>query len=203
MTGAFASTLTVGETNEPIERRRAGSTLYLRRVRTDSQQLNTVKWAALGVRQGSLVSFSPPGGYAPIDPQVVFRVMAETRSPVAIIGRDQINGVRTTHYQLATSLEAFLRAEQGTPSTAALGQQAAARLDVWLDARGRPARIKASFLGRHGANMTTVVDFAAYGMPVHVRVPPLSAILPSGSDKAHITLGDPARAIERLLFAAR
>ena len=54
-----------------------------------------------------------------------------------------------------------------------------------------------------GAEMATVVDFAAYGKALLVGVPAESATLRGGASKAHITLGDPARTIERLLFAPR
>jgi hypothetical protein len=198
-TGAFATTLIVGEGHGRIERRRIGRTLYFKYVSADPRRRRHDRWIAIRVSPNSLRSFSPPGGYTLIDPQVIFRVMADSRSPVTRVGRGRVHGVEATQYRLSTSFKAFLAAEQGHSLANSHGSGGMTTLDVWLDARGRPVRVRGTLLSMsEHAKMTTGVDFAGYGEPVTVRPPPPTSIGSRAIQGLPSTLGDPARAAERL-----
>ena len=199
----FATTLVVGEGREQLERRRVADTLYFRRVTPHTRQTRTVKWTAVRVASSDLRAFSPPGGYTLIDPQVAFRVMTGARSPVAVIGTEEIGGIRSTHYQVATSLNAFVAAEQAQHHTTSSRNDVSTLLNVWLDGRGRPLRVQSTFSSElHGrpATMTTAVNFADYGAAALVRAPAEAAILTSTLRASQATLADPTQALERLLF---
>ncbi len=196
--GAFTSRTTIGETTEPIERRRMGGVLYFRRRSAERA------WSAVRVGASSSGSYASSGGYSLIDPQVVLRVMAGARSPVSALGPEEIGGVRCERYQVATSLTAFLAAENGLTARAQGTASPVATMNVWLDGHGRPLRVETAFIGdsRRGvANMTAVVNFSNYGAAVHIARPRL-AKGPSGLRRSPVALGDPLHAIERVLFPA-
>jgi len=202
-TGEFATTLIVGETSERIERRRVGATFYIEQVSEDATRARRTRWSAISVGRKNLRSFSLPGGYSLIDPEVLFRVMANARTPVAFIGHQTVDGKQTTQYRLATTLDAFSAAARDRPIRGSAPNDVLATLDVWLDAKGRPVRAQATFSGRSRfgtATMTTVVDFTAYGAAVVVEAPPRLAISPRGIRTLPSAIGDPARVVERLLF---
>jgi hypothetical protein len=202
VTGDYATTLSLA--GEHFDRRRVGDTFYGRQLHTH-ERIASERWHAVHVEQEPDGFDRVPGGYTLIDPQVVFRVLAGSRSPVTRVGRQEIAGAQTTHYRLSTSLAAFLSAEGGPVSDPARYETVQATVDVWLDAKDRPRRVQASFAGatRLGtATMTSVVDFSSYGEPVTVRRP--SAFDVSRRSAASTALlGDPLRAVELLLFAGR
>jgi hypothetical protein len=202
VTGDYATTLSLA--GERFDRRRVGDTFYGRQLHTHERTASE-RWHAVHVEQEPDGFDRVPGGYTLIDPQVVFRVLAGSRSAVTRVGRQEIAGAQTTHYRLSTSLAAFLSAEGGPVSDLARYETVQATVDVWLDAKDRPRRVQASFAGSAPlgpANMTSVIDFADYGEPVTVRPPSASDVSPRSAASTAL-LGDPLRAVELLLFARR
>jgi hypothetical protein len=202
VTGDYATTLSLA--GERFDRRRVGDTFYGRQPHAQGRA-SSKRWHALRVKEAPGGSARAPGGYTLIDPQVVFRVLAGSRSAVTRVGHQQLDRTRTTHYRLSTSLAAFLSAEGGPVANLARYQSTQATLDVWLDAKDRPRRVQASFAGaaRLGnATMTAVIDFANYGAPVTVR-PPAAFDVSRRSAASAALAGDPLRAAELLLFARR
>jgi len=201
VTGDYETTLNLG--GERIERRRVGNVFYGTQLPSGIQP-NQSRWQAIRVTKldGQLVE--PPGGYTLIDPQLVFRVFAESRSPVRVIGHNELGGTPTTHYRVFTSLAAFLTAERSSLAHDPRYESVGATLDVWLDRQGRPRRVDTTFSrpSRFGkARVTTRVDFAGYAIPVEVR-PPSKAVFSTGGGSAPPSplSGDPLRTAERLLL---
>lgn len=201
VTGDYATVLSLA--GERLDRRGVGDMFYGRQLHTHARA-SSERWHALRVEQAPEGSAQAPGGYTLVDPQVVFRVLAGSRSPVNRVGRQELDGTLTTHYRLSTSLAAFLSAEGGPAMDLARYQTVRATLDVWLDAKDRPRRVRASFAGasRLGSGtMTAIIDFASYGAPVTVRRPSTFDVSRRSAAAAAL-LGDPLRA-ELLLFARR
>jgi hypothetical protein len=202
VTGDYATTLSLS--GEHFDRRRVGNTFYGRQLHAH-ERIASERWHAVHVEQEPDGFDRVPGGYTLIDPQVVFRVLAGSHSPVTRVGRQEVAGTQTTHYRLSTSLAAFLSAEGGPVGELAQYETVLATVDVWLDAKGRPRRVRASFAGpaRLGAaTMTSVIDFAGYGEPVTVHPPSASDVSPRSAASTAL-LGDPLRAVEQLVFARR
>jgi hypothetical protein len=201
-TGDYATVLSLA--GERLDRRRVGDMFYGRQLHAHGRA-SSERWHAVRVEQAPGGSDRAPGGYTLIDPQVVFRVLADSRSAVNRVGHQELDGTRTTHYRLSTSLAAFLSAEGAPVRNLARYQTVQATLDVWLDVKDRPRRVQTSFAGASrlgNGTMTAVIDFAKYGAPVTVRRP--SAFEVSRRSAASAALvGDPLRAAELLLFARR
>lgn len=202
-TGDYETTLNRPDTSERIERRRIGDVFYGVQLHTD-ERAPQARWHAIRVGGKPSEVAPAPGGYTLMDPQVIFRVLARSHSPVSVIGHEELDGTPTTHYHLSTSLAAFLAAEQGSVVDVSSYESVDTTLDVWLDKQGRPKQAKASFAGlsRFGkTTMTTLADFTDYGAPVIVR-PPSHAPVSPRNDAASLGAlgGDPLREIERLLF---
>ncbi len=181
------------------DRRKVGNVFYA--LQRGPGDLEGGVWRAF---RGAAGSASPPGGGTLIDPQVVFGVLAGARSPVTVVGHEQLGGAPTTHYRLSTTLNAFLAAEASPFRNSRHYQTVSATLDVWLDERGRPTRVEATFSGdsRVGAaTMAMVLEFREYGAPVTVHAPS-KATLSRRTDRTAIGPlgGDPLEPIEILLF---
>jgi hypothetical protein len=202
VTGDYATTLSLA--GERFDRRRVGGTFYGRQQHAHERPASE-RWHAVHVEQEPDGFDRVPGGYTLIDPQVVFRVLADSHSAVTLVGHQQLAGARTTHYRLSTTLAAFLSAEGSPVGEPARYETVLATVDVWLDARDRPRQVQASFAGaaRLGtATMTSVIHFADYGEPVTVRPPSASEVSRRRAASTAL-LGDPLRAVELLLFAGR
>jgi hypothetical protein len=202
VTGDYTTTLSLA--GESVARRRVGDVFYGRQLHAHGGA-SSERWHAVHVEQAPDGFDRVPDGYTLVDPQVVFRVLAGSHSPVTRVGRQEIAGIQTTHYRLSTSLAAFLSAEGGPVGDLAQYETVQATVDVWLDAKDRPRRVQASFsgAGRLGtATMTSVIDFSNYGEPVTVR-PPAATDVSRRSAASAALLGDPLRPVELLLFAGR
>jgi hypothetical protein len=200
VTGDYATTLSLA--GERFDRRRVGDTFYGRQQHAHERTASE-RWHAVHVEQEPDGFDRVPGGYTLVDPQVVFRVLAGSHSPVTLVGHQQLAGARTTHYRLSTTLAAFLSAEGDPVGDLAQYETVQATVDVWLDTKDRPRQVQDSFAAaaRLGtATMTSVIDFANYGEPVTVR-PPAAADVSRRSAASTALLGDPLRAVELLLFA--
>ncbi len=198
-TGNYETTLNVGDGR--IERRRVGTVFYGRQRGPGNVEGGV--WRAIRI-DNPTGSQSPPGGGTLIDPQVVFRVLAGARSPVTLVGREQVDGVQAAHYHLSTTLAAFLESEQSPIANIRSYQGVPATLDVWLDDRGRPERVEVRFAGRSRvgeATMRMILEFRQYGLPVIVQSPP-GAVISRRTDRAAIRAlgGDPVQSLELLLF---
>ena len=203
-TGDYATTLNWPSTGEHIEKRRVGGMFYGLQFHSGALP-SSERWRAIRIAQRRGESMPAPGGYTLMDPQVIFRVLAGSRSPVSVVGHEQLEGAATTHYRLSATLAAFLAAEQESATGVSAYNGVAATLDVWLDGKGRPRRVEASFAGasRLGeARMSTLVDFTDYGAAVTVRAPSHATV--STRSNVFSTRGeDPTRVLERVLFAGR
>lgn len=202
-TGDYTTTLDLKGGSKRIERQRLGDTLYVQQHRGGGQdgRAYAIHLAKLGLAPSTW-----PRGYTLIDPQVVFRVLAGARSPVAVVGHGNLDGTQTTHYRLSTNLSAFLAAEGGAPDVRGSYESTGATLDVWLDGHGRPRRVSVSFTGssRFGdATLTAAINFSRYGAPVLVRAPPTVGPSVSEAGIPPSLSADPIRLLERLFFSRR
>jgi hypothetical protein len=177
----YATTVRFGNASQVLERRGTGGVLYAaeRGLRLGAHSPR-IHWVGARLQSGRLGTFASEGD-AFTDPPSVFRALAGIRAPVRPVGHENVNGVPTTRYHLLTNLEAFLRPSAGHIQNALAYRRVQAALDVWIDARGRPVRVRETFTGPSVSGlttMTTVVRFTGYGRPVSVRAP-IGAIVKS------------------------
>jgi hypothetical protein len=203
-TGDFDATLSPVGGARSIERRRVGDVFYTAATRLNGSARNA-RWHAIRLGRGGR-SFAEGRAFSLIDPQIVFRVMSAARSPVSKLGQDTIAGTPTTHYRLSTSLAAFLTAERTRILNRSSYRTVDATLDVWLDLRGRPRRVQASFTAprSRAESMTARIDFERYGAPVEVRTPARAVFSTrTASEQSGPLGGDPVAALQHALFAPR
>lgn len=115
------------------------------------------------------------------DDGVIARVPAEpaglldavaAASEVTVVGAEEVDGVATTRLAGTVEPRAAVEAGLGTQAQLALATLPALPIEVWVDADGRPARIRyvadvPSLQGRT-RTMTTTYDYRAWGEPVDV-----------------------------------
>ena len=138
-----------------------------------------------------------------MQPQVVFDVLEGAAGQVTLSGSQTLHGEHVSEYTLSTSLQAFMRAEYG-PHYRRHGSRPAAQLTVWLDGRGRPVRALATFTARTPrgiAALTLTIDFFGYGAPVSVTAPPRALQRQEPGLRPALTLQDPTRTLQEILFA--
>jgi hypothetical protein len=205
-TSDFESTLAIGGGGETVQRRRVGPVIYARALPGHTGHGRGVQWRGLRPRRTSRAK--PNFAYLQIDPQTVLTVLDATHESPVVVGHGTLAGTAATHYRVATTLGAFLATAQHVrASTQARETSVAGTLDVWLDRRGRPLRVSASFstADRTGpVTMTIVTTFVDYGVPVRIMAPRGAPVSASQSTSPDGPLGgDPILVLERILFASQ
>jgi hypothetical protein len=197
---SYRSTLSLGKAGGAIEQRRVGGQLYVTQTRRGEQGAPT-HWHAVRLAPEPAGRFaSAPESVQFTDPPVVLDGLSSTRSPVSLIGQENLKGTPTKVYALDTNLGAFLRASTGGEPQPATYRAVAATITVWLDKRNRPRQVRQVFSAR-GAKITTVVAFTGYGVPVSVVAPPDSAVVARAPETAPSPLvASPSKLFEKLLF---
>jgi hypothetical protein len=171
--GTFTTAVGFGNGGEVLERRSTGAMLYTAERHVGSQAgLGPVRWVATPLEPRREPVLSQSNEFT--DPRSVFRALAGLRAPVTRRGRVSIGGASASRYHVSTDLEAFLRPGGGRIEDASGYRRISASLDVWVDPRGRPLRVDATFTGSSPAGattMSTVVSFTGYGSVVSVAAP--------------------------------
>ena len=115
------------------------------------------------------------------DDGVIARVPAEpaglldavaAAAEVSVIGQEEVDGVATTRLAATVEPRAAVEAGLGTQGQLSIANLPALPVEVWVDADGRPARIRytadvPSYEGRT-RTLTTTYDYRAWGEPVDV-----------------------------------
>jgi hypothetical protein len=174
-TGAYLSAAHVAETGQVIERRAVAGVSYSAEHPGGRQATH---WSARRLGGGLHGAFASEAD-ALIEPPAVFRALAGIRAPIRRLGNDRRRGIPTTHYRLATNLDAFLGSSAGYIENRQAYRDVSTRLDVWLDARGRPVEVSETIAGSAPAGYTTIttlVQFRDYGAPVTVGAPSRSLV---------------------------
>jgi len=202
---AYTTTVRLDNTGQALERRGVNGVLYSANRRPGGDGQRRTLWAATHLAGGTRGAFDSESD-AFTDPPSVFRALAGIRAPVRRLENANLDDVPTTHYQLLTNLAAFLRPSSGYVQNPLVYRRVKATLDVWLDAKGRPRRVKETFTGPSSsgpATMTTVVSFSDYERPVSVKAPPSSIVrFTEGTTPPNPLAAGPAPLLPRLLFSA-
>jgi hypothetical protein len=110
-------------------------------------------------------------------------MLRATTGNVTKIGAASVRGVATTHYRATIDYRKYLTAAPASvkPSVRALLPQMRSPLvplDVYVDGRGRVARISLSYGLKSAASArgSLRADFFGYGAPVAVALPPASQV---------------------------
>src|SRR3546814_627942 len=105
------------------------------------------------------------GGLSPFDPKSSVEVFAQGLEEVLLVGNDSVEGVPTKHYVVTTSTEGLgdLGVEESggelPPSVT---------YDVWLDDKGRLAKMESEFEGQGSMKLT----MSNWGGKVEIVSPP-------------------------------
>jgi hypothetical protein len=202
-TGAFTTTVRFGHAARVFERLSSGGVLYAAALPLASaHHPRGTRWLArpLPPRAHGAVPFE---GDAFTEPASVFRALSGVRGPVRSIGRETLGGVVSTRYRVLTNLETFLGPSQGHIENPRAYRRVKASLDVWIDARGRPLRVKETFTGPSAAGpttMTTVIGFSGYGRPLSVSTPAHTRRVAMGSAPARAPSAGLGWLLARRLF---
>jgi hypothetical protein len=203
MSNDYITTVRFGNASQVLDRRSTGGVLYAaeRRLKPGTRPPR-LHWVGARLRRGTPGTFASEGD-AFTDPASVFRALAGIRAPVRRIGHENLNGVPTTRYHLLTNLALFLQPSAGHIQNELAYRRVQAVLDVWIDARGRPVRVRETFTGptvSGRTTITTIVRFTDYGRPVSVRAPS-SAVVKSALGGLPNPLGaGPGSLLARRLF---
>jgi len=197
---SYQSTLSLGKAGGAIQQRRVGGQLYVTQT-PHGQHGPPTHWHAVRLAHEPPARFaSAPESAQFTNPPVILDGLGSTRSPVSLVGQEDVNGTPTTVYELQTNLAAFLRASNGGRAQPAAYRAVAATITVWLDERDRPLRVEQVF-SAGSARITTVVGFTGYGVNVNVAPPPDSAVVSRTRVPARSPLvASPSSLFERFLF---
>ena len=107
----------------------------------------------------------------PAEPAGLFDAVAAA-TEVSVVGEEEVDGVATTRLTGTVEPEAAVEAGLGTQAQLSIADLPALPVEVWVDADGRPARIRytadvPSYDGRT-RTLTTTYDYRAWGEPVDV-----------------------------------
>jgi hypothetical protein len=194
----FDTSLSTGEQRVSIERRKIGDALYLAMRRGP----RAPRWRRF--RVASSPGPVPLFGTSLVDPEVALQVMRKSRSRPSRLGTELIDGTRSEHYRIATTLGTFLSAQDANPVQATAVNSAGGTLDVWVDPNGRPTRVDVRFSGPSNLGAATIVltlNFASYGAPASLLAPPSDLV--TDEPTRLMSAFNPLHAIERILFGVR
>jgi hypothetical protein len=202
-THEYQTSLAVIGAGVVVEHRSVSHVLYLgtrvARARGDTAS----HWVAARLTRAQETSAASAGereGFT--EPLALLRVLATTKSPVRLVGHEEVEGVNTKHYRLFSNLAAVLRVSSAPASIPSRYRNVTATLDVWLDPHGRPRRVIQRFAGgpSTGPALSTDTSFFSYGTPVVIRAPLGVVASPSlrGLPPTPIAR-EPDRIFERLL----
>lgn len=114
------------------------------------------------------------GMYAriPGEPAGLFEVVASA-SDVEVEGREEVDGIATTHLRGSAQPRAAVEAGLGTQAQLAIAQLPELPVEVWVDGQGRPARIRytvalPSLQEGRTRSIVTTYDYRGWGEPVDV-----------------------------------
>ena len=107
----------------------------------------------------------------PAEPAGLFDAVAAA-TEVTVVGQEEVDGVATTRLAGTVEPRAAVEAGLGTQAQRSIADLPALPVEVWVDADGRPARIRytadvPSLQGRT-RTLTTTYDYRAWGEPVDV-----------------------------------
>lgn len=203
-TGAYTTAVRFANADQMLERRSVNGVFYAaERSLHAGARPRPLRWIATRREPAARGTFASEAD-AFTDPPSVFRVLSGTRAPVKRAGRENLNGIPATRYQLQTSLASFLRASAGHIQNPLAYRRVRAALDLWVDARGRPLRVDETFTGPSGAGhatMTTVLRFTGYERPVSVLAPANAVLTRTTRSEVPSPLaGGPGSFLARRLF---
>ena len=206
-THEYQTSLAVIGAGVVIEHRSVSNVLYLGTRTARARGDTATHWVAVHLTRAQEASPTSAGeqeGFT--EPLALLRVLATTRSPVRLVGHDEVEGVDTEHYRLFSNLAAVLRASSAPAAIPSRYRNVTATLDVWLDPHGRPRRVIQKFAGGPSAGpatLTTDTSFSSYGTPAVIRAPLGVVASPSLHGLPPTPIApEPDRIFERLLSSA-
>ncbi len=196
----YRTALTAASNAEGLELRSVAGILYAAQTRGPQRAARARRWLAvrLSPHQRAALAAAPEAD-AVTDP---LRILQKLRTPVSRVGRATIDGTRTTAYRATTSMDALLRAS-GFVHLPPVDRHVGADVTVWLDAAGRPRRVKEVLTGSSAAgavSLVMVMNMSGYGRPVTIQAPAsVAAFRALRSGPPRPLAGAPTRIFESLL----
>jgi len=106
------------------------------------------------------------------DPSSLLTSLKSVSSSVTVVGHPRVRGIQTTEY-FAVLDDKALASLDPSGSTATLGRQ---NVKVYIGSDGLVYRLEVVF-SIDTSNVTGVLDFSDYGVPVHIQAPPASDVI--------------------------
>lgn len=171
----------------------SGSDLYLRVASCPTGALGGKEWIKLNLSALPGVNPSSPTTSDPRSTLDGLRAAGE----VTEVGREEINGVKTTRYVVKVDLDKAIEklpTDQQTRVRATYQnlQSSGLRTEAWIRDDGLPARFRLSFevssppAGRVSSVMTQ--DFFDYGKPVKIELPPEEEVYAVAGGQAYLSV---------------
>lgn len=114
------------------------------------------------------------GGNATFDPKATIEIFAQGLESVVLVGTDSVEGTPTKHYVVTTSTEAV----SDLGGTELENLPASLTYDVWLDDKGRLAKMEAEY-GEQGSMRLTMTN---WGGKVDIAAPSAAQVQPYPTD---------------------
>jgi hypothetical protein len=165
-----------------------GSTVYMR---LPAQLMQGVGKSWVKIDLGALTGLNQaalsqsPNAFA--DPTQALNELRGVSRDVEDLGTESVRGVSTHHYRVDIDLK---KAAASLPASARCTFQASTKMlgtstlpaEVWIDSQGRLRQMRFSMQfpavpgATSGGSMDMLLDLYDFGVPVHVKAPPASAV---------------------------
>jgi hypothetical protein len=161
-----------------------GGDLYLRSAQLGAAFGGPARWLLMRSEIfGDLLQGNASGAGMSASPTQQLDALRDASHQVAEVGREQVNGVATTHYRalidvgkLTDALKGEVSGEFGDLIERSLEQVSSATVDVWIDADGLLRRETSnSSMGSLGSFAMTM-NFSHYGIHPDIQAPPPSEV---------------------------
>jgi hypothetical protein len=156
-----------------------GGDLYMHSPELGSAFGGSARWLLMRSEVfGDLLQGNASGAGLSASPTQQLDALREASYQVAQVGREQVNGVPTTHYRalldvekVTDELKTEVSGEFGDLIKRSMEQVSSATVDVWVDAHGLLRReASTSAMGPLGS-FTMTMDFSQYGIRPDIQVP--------------------------------
>jgi hypothetical protein len=127
-----------------------------------------------------------PAGFSS-NPSAMLDVLKGMGSDVTTVGHERVDGVNTTHYRTTIDAKEVADRVPGLASMGDLSGLPAIPIEVWIDGKGLPRRMRERFEFA-GATMTMALTFSDFGTAPAVEVPAARDVLPVESSDAAFRL---------------
>jgi hypothetical protein len=146
---------------------------YVKLKDDQKASLGGKNWMRMDMKKGDAAGEQQTRQFDDVDPAKQLRVL-QASGAIAVVGEEQVAGVRAVHYSGTAPLAAYLgklddKSRDAVQKKLSGKGVTEVRSDLWID---ETYRLRRSHLVIGGTDLTT--DFTDYDKPVTVEVPPAS-----------------------------